>query len=121
MGRQSQLVHGDTASLDQEGYKAVALLRSPEKMAIFVKRVAKNIGLIVSDEEAFNRMLPKYDGEEEIRNFASLESDLLHPKVDEEKWLIPDPDTANSASGKTALLTQGGYFAVAKLRTQDQM
>jgi hypothetical protein len=118
---QSKLVHGDNANLDEEGYKAVALLRNPEEMAIFVKRVAKSIGLLVSNEEALNRMLPKYDGEEEIRNFASLESDLLHPKPDEEKWLIPDPDTAGSAKGKTAMLTQAGYFSVAKLRNQEEM
>lgn len=119
--QQSQQVHGDDATLDEDGYKTIALMRNPEEMAIFVKRVAKSVGLIVSDEEALNRMLPKYDGEEEIRNFASLESDLLHPKPDEKKWLTPDPDSAGSASGKTALLTQAGYFSVAKLRNQEEM
>mmetsp|Transcript_4738 Transcript_4738/g.7773 ORF Transcript_4738/g.7773 Transcript_4738/m.7773 type:complete len:379 (-) Transcript_4738:267-1403(-) len=119
--RQSQQVHGDDATLDEDGYKAIALMRNAEEMAIFVKRVAKSVGLIVSDEEALNRMLPKYDGEEEIRNFASLESDLLHPKPNEKKWLTPDPDSAGSASGKTALLTQAGYFSVAKLRNQEEM
>lgn len=117
----SGIVAATDVGLDEDGYQKLAWQRNSEQMEKFIRRAVKNLGLKVIDDEGLARLLPKYDGEEEIQSYAALEYDLVHGRPDEKQFVEPDPDVEVTVTGANATLDQPGYFAIAKLHNQEEM
>lgn len=68
---------GSTASLDEDGYQAVAALRNSRAMWFFIRRVVEANNAEVTDEGKFNGLVPFYSGEASIQSFARLNEELF--------------------------------------------
>jgi len=103
-----------SASLDEDGYKKIANSKSGVQMRIFIRRVLGKLGLKVSDEEEFRRVVPYYSGEKSVQSYAALIEELKDPERSSHwsKSLDDHPGIA---------LTEDGYQRVAKLKNDMEM
>jgi len=66
----------DSAALSEAGYSAVAALTNRELMRAYVRRVAKDEGLRISNEGALSGALAYYSGECSTQSYAALVREL---------------------------------------------
>jgi len=105
-----------SASLDEKGYKKVANSKSGVQMRIFMRRVLGKLGLNISDEEEFRRVVPYYSGEKSVQSYASLVEELEDPERSGHYVKSPDEHPGTSAA-----LTEEGYQKVARLKSDEEM
>jgi len=67
---------GETASLDEAGYAAVAQAESEEDMTSFIHRAAWKMGLKISNMPTFQAMVAFYDGECDMQSYEVLVQEL---------------------------------------------
>merc|ERR1711957_724859 len=68
---------GRTAPLTEQGYQAMAKMKSEANMRAFVRRILNAEKKTVSDEEAFFAVAASYDGEVSTQSFEQLKTELL--------------------------------------------
>jgi len=68
---------GSAASLNEDGYKAVAMAESRAAMQAFVMRVLDREGLVMTNPNVLKGILPYYDGECASQNLENLVKELL--------------------------------------------
>jgi len=105
-----------SASLDEKGYKKIANSKSGVQMRIFIRRVLGKLGLNISDEEEFRRVVPYYSGEKSVQSYASLVEELEDPERSSHWLKSPDEHPGTSAA-----LTEDGYQRVARLKSDEEM
>eukprot|EP00928_Gymnodinium_smaydae_P073349 TRINITY_DN56567_c0_g1_i1.p1 TRINITY_DN56567_c0_g1~~TRINITY_DN56567_c0_g1_i1.p1 ORF type:complete len:410 (-),score=84.23 TRINITY_DN56567_c0_g1_i1:159-1388(-) len=129
----------ETTTLDENGYSAVAGLRSQEAMTIFAERVLAQDGLRVKDKAMLSRVVPFYDGECMQQSMAALRHELQQaksPRGCHAAWVEQDGTkkpmalltqaaqphvSVSPLPGAEAPLNQTGYRAVVELRDNDEM
>jgi len=104
------------ASLDQRGYKQIANLRSGVQMRIFMRRLLGKLGLKVSDETEFRRVVPYYSGEKSVQSYAALIEEFEDPERSGHFL-----ESADDNPGATVALTEQGYQRVARTRSDEEM
>jgi len=104
------------ASLDQRGYKQIANLNSDVQMRIFMRRLLGKLGLKVSDETEFRRVVPYYSGEKGVQTYAALIEEFEDP---ERSGHFLEP--ADDHPGASVALTEQGYQRVARTRSDEEM
>eukprot|EP00747_Dinoflagellata_sp_TGD_P089121 gnl/TRDRNA2_/TRDRNA2_164219_c0_seq2.p1 gnl/TRDRNA2_/TRDRNA2_164219_c0~~gnl/TRDRNA2_/TRDRNA2_164219_c0_seq2.p1 ORF type:complete len:482 (-),score=91.22 gnl/TRDRNA2_/TRDRNA2_164219_c0_seq2:352-1623(-) len=107
---------GMSAPLDEQGYAAVAAIRSNHEMGLFVRRLAKHLGLRVTDDGGLNGVVPYYSGEVQTQHFDALTQEILQA-AQQRSWIGPEV----VADGTSASLDDDGYKAVAALRNDREM
>lgn len=128
---------GATAPLSEAGYQAVAALRSPKEMEVYVRRVIDDLGFKVADDKGLTPLLPRYDGDESTQSLGELTTELAFTEGRGQgrakgAWLqLADTrhessvkratSAATSGAGAAAQLDQTGYAAVAATKSQDEM
>lgn len=73
------------AKLNEDGYAAVAVLRSDIAMKVFARRLASSLGMRVDDDNAFNGWVPYFSGRLATQTFAKMRNELQHAK-----WIVAD-------------------------------
>lgn len=115
---------GATASLDEEGYRAIADTAEPKEMEAFVRRVVQSMGLKVLSENGLRIFAAEFaSDEEEGQSYAALKAELEYASGRQEAWLGPGKGSSRDVrvSGHTAPLDETGYFAVAALQNHYEM
>lgn len=80
---------GNTAPLNNAGYRSVAKLKNPDEMEIFVKRIISHRGLHVLDEGSLKGMVPYYCGKKATQSFKALSEEINKAQHSKKKrWLI---------------------------------
>jgi len=116
-------INGDSAPLTEEGYQTLAETMDPGEMETFVRRVCDKLSLKVIDSQGLRELVPRYDGERETQNYGALEAELQRLQGQEDSWLEVDlrSEDGSPVHGSNAPLSKVGYFAVAKLKSQEEM
>eukprot|EP00928_Gymnodinium_smaydae_P028648 TRINITY_DN217_c0_g1_i10.p1 TRINITY_DN217_c0_g1~~TRINITY_DN217_c0_g1_i10.p1 ORF type:complete len:418 (-),score=130.00 TRINITY_DN217_c0_g1_i10:167-1420(-) len=129
---------GESASLNEDGYNAVASLRSAEAMEAFAERLLKEDGLKVQDAKMLRKVMPFYNGECAKQSMKALRNELHEATV---AHGCPAPWVTKSSSmskkinlleqkpsknvkplhGDVAPLNQDGYLAVVALKSDAEM
>jgi hypothetical protein len=65
------------ASLDDQGYREVATVRSQYAMALLARRIIANMGCRVVNETALEELIPAHSGEHDVQTFGHLEHELF--------------------------------------------
>lgn len=131
---------GEAASLTEEGYSAVAGLRSKEAMDAFAYRLLSHEGLRVKDRAMMQRILPFYNGECAQQSLGALRKELEEatvPHACHAAWVeAVNSSAARNIStvakkkpraavhpqhGDSAPLNQTGYLAVVALKSDSEM
>jgi len=105
-----------STSLDEKGYKQIANYKSDAQMRVFMRRVIGQIGLNISDEEEFRRVVPYYSGSKSVQSYAALVEELSDPERSSH-WVRP----ADEHPGSSVALTEDGYHRVAMLKSDEEM
>eukprot|EP00928_Gymnodinium_smaydae_P091193 TRINITY_DN748_c0_g1_i1.p1 TRINITY_DN748_c0_g1~~TRINITY_DN748_c0_g1_i1.p1 ORF type:complete len:432 (-),score=86.17 TRINITY_DN748_c0_g1_i1:201-1496(-) len=132
---------GERATLNEEGYSAVADLRSKEAMDAFAARLIQQDGLEVGDVDTLNRVLPFYNGDCAKQSFDALRLELneaTSPHGCKKAWMKRKSSSSKSVknsvslleepsafvkpqNGDVAPLNQDGYLAVSLLKNNEEM
>jgi len=105
-----------STSLDEKGHKQVANYKSDVQMRIFIRRVLGQLGLNISDEEEFRRVVPYYSGAKSVQSYAALIEELSDAERSGH-WLKP----ADEHPGSSVALTEDGYHRVAMMKSDEEM
>jgi hypothetical protein len=102
-----------TTSLDEDGYEALAQLKSDCAMFQYALRVIDDIHCHLLDESGLKGLVPFYSGTQDTQDLHELRLELQGACTMEGKWLVPDvkywanhPEERDGASAKDALLAQ---------------
>jgi len=81
---------GETAALDEEGYKAIAYLKSNEQMKAFIHRTIDMMQMEVVNEGGLSGITPFYSGEQDAQNFETLQLELERAAhgSNKNKWVV---------------------------------
>merc|ERR1719491_308067 len=134
---------GRTAPLTEQGYQAVAKLKSKANMRAFMRRILNAEKKAVSDDEAFFAVAASYDGEVSTQSFEQLKTELLsapwavarsHEQVapaeeenvqeavvNEVLLQAGAQKEGDTGLGNTAPLTEEGYQQVADMKNNKEM
>lgn len=120
---QTSTVTGESAPLDEDGYQALAETMDPAEMEAYVRRVCAKLSLKVADSNGLRELVPRYDGERETQNYGALEAELLRLQGEKDSWLEVDlrAEDGSPVRGSNAPLSSTGYYAVAKLKSKEEM
>jgi len=90
---------GETAVLDEEGYKSIASLRSNEQMSTFIRRTIDMMNLQLVNEGGLSGLTPFYSGEQQAQNFETLQLELENAAhgSKKNKWVVVKEQTSSSA------------------------
>jgi len=83
---------GLTSPLNQDGYLAVAKLRSATEMSVFIHRTINHLSLHINDTWGLMGIIPFYDGEQMTQSFATLTTEILATAIQPGKWVSASPD-----------------------------
>jgi hypothetical protein len=136
--RQALAVPGLEAELNEDGYLEVVKQNSDIQMEVFTRRVLRSLGLYVRDQGALTGLVPHFSGVSTSQTFLALKQELLSAAALTSSWLgeMDAPDLLHSSSelarrsflaafkttnGSEAPLTESGYAAVARLKSDEQM
>jgi len=111
---------GATASMDEQGYVAVAELKDDQDMFTFIVRVIEDYDCHVEDASGLMGIVPWFSGTTAVQSLAKLEEALLFAVLaNGERWL----SYKNSAgiTGATAPLDLQGYMEIAIIRKRHEM
>lgn len=100
---------GHTAPLTEQGYLAVAALKSNDDMKAYIHRVCESEARYVQDIAELNGVVPYFSGEKAVQSLANLQSELRRAS-----WVA-------NGEGRTAALNQVGYEQVAKRNSSAHM
>lgn len=78
---------GDVASLNEQGYQAVAFTRRSPEMAKFIRRLIEDKNFQVEDEGGVLGLVPFYSGECGTRSFGELMAEIHAVASMPGKWL----------------------------------
>jgi len=95
--------HGNRASMDERGYKAVANLKDNAEMEAYIRRACQFMGFAVRDDAHVRGLVPYYSGEKSTQSFESLLLELERNAHDaeEEKWIKPMEEEAEDQEQAT--------------------
>merc|ERR1740117_1780689 len=82
---------GRTAPLTEQGYQAVAKMKSRANMRAFMRRILIANSKTVSDEGAFFALAHHYDGEVSVQTFGQLQNEVLSAP-----WALPRRQEENA-------------------------
>jgi len=82
---------GNTATLDQDGYRSVTSAESPEHMKRFICRVVANVGCRVTDVSALVTIVSYYMGAANDIRYESLATDLSDLCRAGDKFVVSQP------------------------------
>jgi len=82
---------GRTAPLTEQGYQAVAKMKSRANMRAFMRRILIANSKTVSDEGAFFALAHHYDGEVSVQTFGQLQNEVLSAP-----WAVPRRQEENA-------------------------
>lgn len=89
---------GASAPLTDLGYKRVAAMSSSRDMSEFVRRVAIDLGLSVSDEGGLEGVSKWHSGEKAVQTFNDLRGELINASKRTNSWIVrgkPCPHTSH--------------------------
>eukprot|EP00928_Gymnodinium_smaydae_P048354 TRINITY_DN32315_c0_g1_i1.p1 TRINITY_DN32315_c0_g1~~TRINITY_DN32315_c0_g1_i1.p1 ORF type:complete len:443 (-),score=94.17 TRINITY_DN32315_c0_g1_i1:25-1353(-) len=132
---------GASVSLTEEGFVAVASLRSTEAMAAFAENLAAEDGLNIEDMNMLRRVVPFYNGECAKQSLKALRNELHQATVPHgchAAWVTADASkrkhklkvrrnhvvdlkNVTPQQGDVAPLNEAGYLSVAALVNNDEM
>lgn len=78
---------GSVASLNEQGYQAVAFTRRSPEMAKFIRRTMEREGFEVVDEGGLSGLVPFYSGECGTRSFQQLVDELTQVASMQGRWV----------------------------------
>jgi hypothetical protein len=78
---------GAAAPLTEAGYQGVAVHRSSNEMAKFVRRVVTELGLCIEDEGGLFGLSHWYSGVKDVQNFLRLRTEILNVSKHEGSWI----------------------------------
>jgi hypothetical protein len=134
--------------LSEEGYKVIAKLKDEREMAVFIKRVADELGYEIVDEPNLNGVLPFYSGKKATQSFVALTAELRRTSKQRKGWakkvslpmargseqiLLQESHRVVSSRPRASLMESGrvtaeevplsedGYKTVAELKDDHEM
>lgn len=117
-------VAGVVASLSEKGYQEVTKTESSFEMEKFARRLVEAMGIKVSDEVLFRRMIPEYSGQRGQQSLFALKRDILKA-LRPGGWATEDTsvgvDVLGTPSGASAPLNESGYDLVFRLHNSSEM
>jgi len=111
---------GETAMLNEDGYKSVAAVKDDDEMKKFIMRVIKKFDCEVVEDSGLMGMVPWFSGTTAVQSMDLLEEALLFELLSlGNHWM----HYKNSAglTGETAALDLNGYVVVACLKQEEEM
>jgi hypothetical protein len=102
------ILEADRAALNEDGYASIASQRSNRKMERFVRRIATDLGLVITDEGGLKGLVPYYSGQTDTQSFSALQLELLTAAEQPDSWIkekekhednLSETDVADTKAG----------------------
>lgn len=84
--RNSDGTTGDNAELNSMGYVEVAATRNEREVTKFARRVCKDLGVDIVDDEGFQRMIKYYSGADHFHDFKQLKHTIVDAAKAPHSW-----------------------------------
>merc|ERR1719240_2425286 len=112
---------GANALLNQEGYETILQLRNKDELEIFVHRTISDLGLTIIDGRGCKDFVASIPAKNAFSSFGNVKGKILNMLGTSRAWVADPSQDAGPQKGSDAPLSEEGYEAIARLRSNREM